>query len=54
MIRLQRIMEAVEYMAQHNSNGVTAKSAIIDIRSQLESFRSELPFDLADNGKIIC
>ena len=51
VIRLQRIMEAIDYMTQQNCNGPTAKAATIDLRSQLDSFRSHLPFDLAESRK---
>lgn len=51
IIRLQRIMEAIEYMTQQHTNGPTARAAVLDLRSQLESFRSHLPFDLGDNRK---
>ncbi|KAK7754760.1 hypothetical protein SLS62_003320 [Diatrype stigma] len=49
IIRLQRIMEAIEYMTQQHTNGPTARAAVLDLRSQLESFRNHLPFDLSDN-----
>lgn len=44
-------MEAIEYMTQQHTNGPTARAAVLDLRSQLESFRSHLPFDLGDNRK---
>lgn len=51
IIRLQRIMEAIEYMTQQHTTGPTARAAVLDLRSQLESFRNHLPFDLSDNRK---
>ncbi|RYP83023.1 hypothetical protein DL769_001492 [Monosporascus sp. CRB-8-3] len=53
IIRLQRIMEAIEYMSQQHTNGPTARAAVIDLRSQLETFRNHLPFDLRDNQLLL-
>ncbi|RYO91734.1 hypothetical protein DL763_004884 [Monosporascus cannonballus] len=53
IIRLQRIMEAIEYMSQQHTNGPTARAAVIDLRSQLETFRNHLPFDLGDNQLLL-
>ncbi|RYP07359.1 hypothetical protein DL764_002575 [Monosporascus ibericus] len=53
IIRLQRIMEAIEYMSQQHTDGPTARVAVIDLRSQLETFRSHLPFDLGDNQLLL-
>ncbi|RYP19329.1 hypothetical protein DL765_003411 [Monosporascus sp. GIB2] len=53
IIRLQRIMEAIEYMSQQHTNGPTARAAVIDLRSQLEAFRNHLPFDLGDNQLLL-
>ncbi|RYP89311.1 hypothetical protein DL770_004463 [Monosporascus sp. CRB-9-2] len=53
IIRLQRIMEAIEYMSQQHTDGPTARAAVIDLRSQLETFRNHLPFDLGDNQLLL-
>ncbi|RYP70615.1 hypothetical protein DL771_005328 [Monosporascus sp. 5C6A] len=53
IIRLQRIMEAIEYMSQQHTNGPTARAAVVDLRSQLETFRNHLPFDLGDNQLLL-
>ncbi|RYP31398.1 hypothetical protein DL767_005798 [Monosporascus sp. MG133] len=53
IIRLQRIMEAIEYMSQQHTDGPTARAAVTDLRSQLETFRNHLPFDLGDNQLLL-
>jgi hypothetical protein len=49
IVRLQNIMETIDSVSLQRNSGAAARNAIIQTKSQLESFSAHLAFDLNDN-----